>query len=61
MVFDSVHINSLAKKSGFLLRKSKLDGFQFLFSLVFAHHRGKHFSLLDMASYLFKDFKIKIA
>jgi len=60
LVFDSTHINSLAKKSGFLLRKSKLGGFQFLFSLVFAHHRGKQFSLLDMASYLFKDFKIKI-
>ncbi|MGB6036239.1 MAG: IS4 family transposase, partial [Cryomorphaceae bacterium] len=59
-VFDSTHINSLAKKSGFLLRKSKLGGFQFLFSLVFAHHRGKQFSLLDMASYLFKDFKINI-
>ncbi|PTB94432.1 hypothetical protein C9994_12145 [Marivirga lumbricoides] len=60
MVFNSATIDSLAKESGFIIRKSKLSGFQFLFSLVFAYHRGKHFSLLDMASYLFKDFKLKI-
>ncbi|UCS95808.1 IS4 family transposase [Echinicola marina] len=59
-VFDPGNIHSLARKSGFLVRKSKLDGFQFLFSLVFAYHRGDHFSLLDMVSYLFKDFGIKI-
>lgn len=50
----------MAKDSGFIVRKSKLDGFQFLFSLVFAHHRDKKFSLLDMVSYLFKDFRLKI-
>lgn len=27
---------------------------------MFAYHRGKHFSLLDMASCLFKDFRLKI-
>jgi len=60
LVFDSCRINSLAKENGFSIRKSKLEGYHFLFSLVFAYHRSKHFSLLDMASYLFKDFRIKI-
>lgn len=59
-VFDPGYINSLAKESGFTTRKSKLDGFHFLFSLVFAYHRGNHFSLLDMVSYLFKDFSLTI-
>jgi hypothetical protein len=35
-------------------------GFHFLFSLMFAYHRGKHFSLLDMASNLFNYFRVKI-
>ncbi len=50
----------MAKESGFCIRKSKFAGFQFLFSLMFAYHRGKHFSLLDMASFLFRDFRLKI-
>jgi hypothetical protein len=27
---------------------------------MFAHHRGKHFSLLDMAAFLYRDFRLKI-
>jgi hypothetical protein len=50
----------MARESGFCIRKSKFDGFQFLISLMFAYHRGKHFSLLDMASFLFRDFRLKI-
>lgn len=50
----------MARESGFCIRKSKFDGFQFLFSLMFAYHRGKHFSLLDMASFLYRDFRLKI-
>lgn len=54
------NIDSMARESGFCIRKSKLDGFQFLISLMFAYHRGKHFSLLDMASFLFRDFRLRI-
>lgn len=60
MTFDKPLINALAKESGFSIRKSKLEGYHFLFSLVFAYHKSKHFSLFDMASYLFKDFRLKI-
>lgn len=50
----------MAREAGFCIRKSKFDGFQFLFSLMFAYHRGKHFSLLDMATFLYRDFRLKI-
>lgn len=43
-----------------MVRKSKLDGFKFLSCLVFTYQSGDRFSLLDMVSFLFKDFRISI-
>lgn len=51
----------IAQQTGFCIRKSKLDGFGFLLSLMFSYQRGKFFSLLDMASFLFEEFGISIA
>ncbi|SDA85436.1 Transposase DDE domain-containing protein [Algoriphagus alkaliphilus] len=50
----------MAKEAGYSIRKSKLDGFGFLLSLMFSYQRGKDFSLLDMASFLFQEFGINI-
>ncbi len=46
-------IDKIAKKTGFVQRKSKLKPLDFLKSLLFSYQQGKELSLLDICADLF--------
>ncbi len=50
---DKESIEKLARETKFIQRKSKLDAFSFLNSLMFAHQQGKELSLLDLCGDLY--------
>ena len=51
----------MARETGFVARKSKLQGFSFMFGLMFSYINGKHFSLSDMSGFLLSKFGIDIS
>lgn len=53
-------IDGLARETGFSKRKSKLKPHRFVESLMFAHHSGKSFSLMDLCSDLMEEYGLEI-
>jgi len=58
--FDPDIIDGLARETGFSKRKSKLKPHLFFESLMFAHHLGKSFSLMDLCSDLMEEYELEI-
>lgn len=57
---DRKVIEQLARETGFVQRRSKLDAYDFLNSLMFSHQQGKDLSLLDLCGDLYLHNKLLI-